>query len=193
MKRIQNYLATVGLIWLFAISGSAFGMDADQWEKAENKIVRLPPSAFTELPQNLKTHLEKKGCMVPQVTGSTTPKNIVHGNFRNPNQMDWALLCHKDGDTSLIVYWQGDPNKEEIVAHSKDRDYLQSVDDELIWYSHALGIVGEDYIRRHYEAFGGYKPPEVIDHHGINDIWLDKASVVHYWDHGKWLELTGAD
>jgi hypothetical protein len=38
----------------------------------------------------------------------------------------------------------------------------------------------------------GPKPPP-IDHLGIDDAFLEKASVVHYYYQGKWLQLTGAD
>ena len=39
---------------------------------------------------------------------------------------------------------------------------------------------------------GGPKPPP-IDHQGINDAFLEKASSVHYFHEGKWLRLTDAD
>jgi len=32
-----------------------------------------------------------------------------------------------------------------------------------------------------------------IDHQGANDGFVEKASVVHYFHAGKWLQLTGAD
>jgi hypothetical protein len=36
------------------------------------------------------------------------------------------------------------------------------------------------------------KPPR-IDHKGIDDAFVGKASEVHYYYRGKWLELQGAD
>jgi hypothetical protein len=44
----------------------------------------------------------------------------------------------------------------------------------------------------HYRAYGGPKPPP-IDHQGIDDAFLEKASVTFYFHKGNWLQLTGAD
>ena len=45
---------------------------------------------------------------------------------------------------------------------------------------------------RHYRAYGGPEPPP-IDHHGIDDAFLEKASVTWQDFHqGKWLQLQGA-
>jgi hypothetical protein len=48
------------------------------------------------------------------------------------------------------------------------------------------------FILRHYRAYGGPKPPP-IDHNGIDDAFLEKASVTWYRYNGKWIELQGAD
>jgi hypothetical protein len=45
---------------------------------------------------------------------------------------------------------------------------------------------------RHYRAYGGPEPPP-IDHHGIDDAFLEKGSITWYFYRGKWLQLTGAD
>ena len=55
-----------------------------------------------------------------------------------------------------------------------------------------IDAVGRDFIMRHYEAYGGPKPPP-IDHQGVEDVFIEKASVVWYFYQGQWLKLTGAD
>ena len=42
---------------------------------------------------------------------------------------------------------------------------------------------------RHYDAYGGPKPPP-IDHQGIDDAFVEKASVVHYFHRGKVVQVT---
>jgi hypothetical protein len=32
-----------------------------------------------------------------------------------------------------------------------------------------------------------------MNHQGIDDAFLEKASVTYYYYRGKWLQLTGAD
>lgn len=44
----------------------------------------------------------------------------------------------------------------------------------------------------HYRAYGGPEPPP-IDHQGIDDAFLEKASTTWYYDGGRWLQLQGAD
>jgi hypothetical protein len=47
-------------------------------------------------------------------------------------------------------------------------------------------------IIRHPMAYGGPKPPP-IDHQGVDDEFIEKASSTWYFRGGKWLTLTGAD
>ena len=49
-------------------------------------------------------------------------------------------------------------------------------------------------IRRLYADFGaGSKPPFALDHDGIEDSFVEKASVVRYRNAEKWTELIGYD
>ncbi len=70
--------------------------------------------------------------------------------------------------------------------------FLQVIGDEKIGFSRRISAVGKQFIMRHYRAYGGPTPPP-IDHQGINDMFLDKASVVYFYDRQKWHRLTGAD
>ncbi len=59
-------------------------------------------------------------------------------------------------------------------------------------YSRAIRAVGRKFILDHYRWYGGLRPPP-LDHQGIEDAFVDKASLVNYCYQGKWLELQGAD
>ena len=39
----------------------------------------------------------------------------------------------------------------------------------------------------------GREGPQHPDHDGIEDIFVDKASIVSYWESGKWRRLFGGD
>jgi hypothetical protein len=45
---------------------------------------------------------------------------------------------------------------------------------------------------QYFEAYGGTKPP-LNEHEGINDAFIERGSVIHYFYNGEWLSLTGAD
>src|SRR5438874_2651900 len=51
------------------------------------KIVRLPPSAFSELPANLIQELQRRNCTIPQHAFSNTRNNVTKGEFAKPGQM----------------------------------------------------------------------------------------------------------
>lgn len=196
-RSMVQALAVVAIISLVAagtVSAQGTGESADRWTVAEKAIVRLPPAAFAQLPKSLVAHLTRIGCSVPQSYLGKKPHNVIKGRFRRPDQTDWAVLCHRNGITSLLVFWGGAPDKSEEIRKSEDRGYLQVVDgDGTISYSHAIGVAGKASIRKYHEAYGGPTPPEPLDHEGIDDAFLDKASTVLYWHNGGWLELWGAD
>jgi len=74
----------------------------------------------------------------------------------------------------------------------EDRVFLRGISPDKIAYSRGITPVGRDFIMRDYNAYGGPKPPP-IDHQGIDDAFLEKASAVWCCHYGTWLKLTGAD
>jgi hypothetical protein len=106
--------------------------------------------------------------------------------------MDWALLCSVNRVSTILVFWNGSEKNAAKVATMEDRIFLQGITPDRIGFSRAIAPVGKDFIMRHYRAYGGPKPPN-IDHQGIDDTFIEKASTTHYFHQGKWLKLTGAD
>jgi hypothetical protein len=108
-------------------------------------------------------------------------------------QKDWAVLCSRKRKLSILVFWGGSVRKVSATAVSPDIEFLQGIGGPgNIGFSRAISAVGRDYILKHYREYGGRKPPR-IDHKGIDDAFVGKASEVHYYYRGKWLELQGAD
>jgi hypothetical protein len=163
-----------------------------QFDEAERRIVRLPPTAFPELPGNVVTELQRRGCTIPQEVFTEKRNNVIHGEFAKPGQTDWAVLCSVNGVSSILVFWGGTAKDPAQLAAHEDRIYLQGIDEHRIGFGRSLSVVGRAFIVDHYQAYGGQKPP-AIDHQGLNDAFIEKASVVHYFFRGKWLELQGAD
>ena len=139
------------------------------FETADREVVRLSPTAFPELPGKLSLVLQQRGCTIPQVS-----------------------MLERHNVSSILIFWNGSEINPGRIAEAKDIDLLQSARDNKIIYSRSITPVGKAYIMEHYTAYGGPKPPP-IDHQGINDAFVEKASVVLYFYQGKWLKLTGAD
>jgi hypothetical protein len=145
-------------------------------------IVRLPPTAFPELPASLVTQLKRRGCAIPQPY-TDRRANVIRGEFAKPRQTDWAVLCTREKSTSLLVFWNGSATNSIELANNPD-DPGRIFD----WFIRPVGL---KFIMDHYRAYGGPKPPP-IDHQGI-ESGSNSASVVLYYYRGKWLKLQGAD
>jgi hypothetical protein len=160
--------------------------------EADLQVARLPPSAFPELPTKIRRELERRGCTIPQVSADKKPQNVIKGEFTGKGRTDWAMLCSLDHVSTILIFRNASEREPLELAPQSDADNLQSGSGAAIEYSRVVSAVGRDYILKHYRAYGGLKPP-AIDHQGIDDAFVGKASVVHYFYAGKWLELTGAD
>lgn len=156
------------------------------------RIVRLSPAAIRGLPANVVKELQRRGCTIPQETYSRKSNNVIKGEFAKPGQMDWAVLCSVKGVSTILVFWNGSDKNPAAVAAMEDHIYIQAFRKDQSWYSRGIRPVGKDFIMRHYEAYGGPKPPP-INHQGIDDAFIEKGSVVWYFYNGQWLKLSGAD
>jgi len=175
---------------LYFAQGSAA---QDEWVAADSATVRLPPTAFPQLPRQVKRELLSRGCTIPQTFADAKPHNVISGEFARRGQTDWAVLCSRDRVSSILVFWGGSARSVAEVAKGADRTFLQVVGGKgEIGFSRSIMVVGRDYIIKHHREYGGPKPPR-IDHQGIDDGYLGKASYVLYYHRGKWLELQGAD
>ena len=165
----------------------------DKWQIADEATLRLKPAAFSQLPKNIVLSLQKRSCTVPQTFSDSTPHNVIRGQFARRGQFDWAILCSRNRVSSILVFWNGSTKSVAEIARSDDKDYLQTIDDTAnIGFSRAIDVVGKSYIFAHYREYGGRKPPP-IKHQGINDAFVEKASLVHYFYRKRWLKLQGAD
>lgn len=162
------------------------------FDEAQRQIVRLPPTAFPELSRKVIRELQRRGCTIPQPPSASKLHNVISGAFAKPGQTDWAVLCSLKGVSTILVFWNASEKNPAEIATMEDRTFLQGISPERIAYSRAISAVGKDFIMRHYNAYGGPKPPH-IDHQGVDDAFLEKASVTWYFYDGKWLKLTGAD
>jgi hypothetical protein len=159
--------------------------------QADRAIGRLAPASdFPELPAAIALDLTNRGCRIPQVRGVSKRHNVIQGEFEKPGQRDWAVLCLQKNTSIIFIYWNG-------VA--KNPAQLAPLDETLTpsknGYYRILRVVGEKFIRSHYDASASEMSPlpKVLDHDAIEDGIFEKGSSVHYLDNGKWLTLAGSD
>ena len=164
----------------------------EAWSQADTATRRLAPAAFSTLPQSVRAELNRRGCSIPQVYTGGAPHNVVRGAFRRAGQEDVAVLCSRARTSAILVFAAGDPRNVEEIAARPDADFLQVVAPGRIGFSRAIGVASPAFIRERSRQYGGPLPPSLV-HEGINDAFVEKASVVWYWREGRWLQLTGSD
>lgn len=187
---------SLGFALMACLLGGAFGVglsEQGKWELAARKVQRLRPSAFPELPVEIREKLDQAKCLVPQSFGDEKPHNLMRGEFARKGQLDWAALCSTGGKSTILMFWGKPTACPSRLAAQDDSNYVQLVAPERVEFSRMISAVDAEFIRVHYESYGGTKPPATVDHLGIDDRYLEKGSVVHYCHNGKWLRLAGAD
>lgn len=189
-------MGVLGAIWLVpmlasrSLSEPAMGQD---WKQADAATVRLKPAGFPDLPAEVRRDLERRGCTVPQSFSTKVPHNVVRGRFTSAAQMDIAVLCSKERVSSILVFRGGSPASVAELARRPDADFLQVVaSGGVVGYSRELDAADARFIHDHADRYQGPKPPP-LDHDGIDDGFVGKASVIWYWYGGRWLQLQGAD
>ncbi|MBC7926239.1 MAG: hypothetical protein H7039_11335 [Bryobacteraceae bacterium] len=157
-----------------------------------SKIRRLAVEAFPDLPSAVAGVLRARKCSVPQPLHEGAPQNVIRGEFFQKGESGWAVFCSSGHSTTLLVFRNASDTQPAAITTGEDRTYLDWSDKRDVIYSRRITAVNRDFVMRHYRAYGGPEPPP-IDHHGIDDAFLDKASVTWYFHRGKWLQLRGAD
>ena len=158
-----------------------------QFEEADRHVRRLAPSAFPELPSHLRQELERRGCTIPQVWADTKPHNVIKGEFITTGQTDWAVLCSLKRVSSILVFRNASALNPFELAREPDLHKLQGVGNGEIGYSRAIAPANRAFILSH--DHNGTAPAR-IDHDGINDAFVGKASVVPVLSRWK---MDGAD
>jgi hypothetical protein len=162
------------------------------WGRADREIRRLSPSAFPQLPANLVQDLGRRGCTIPQEHFKKQPHNVIRGEFAKPGQTDWAVLCSIKRVSSILVYWNASERNPAELNKGDDQGRVQYFGNGVIGYSRVIEPVGAKGISVHNADFPGPKQPPV-DHLGIEDIDVEKASEILYYSGGEWIRLQGAD
>ena len=167
----------------------------DPWARADSATVRLAPSRFRTLPSSIIRDLERRSCRVPQVyerLNDSGPTNVIRGSYIVPGRTDWAVLCSIRDTSRILIYRNAATAPIDSLAKGADRHSLQGLGDNRIGYSRKITTASPAYIRRVAKPDTATTLPNV-DHAGIEDHFVGKASVIWYFQRGRWLMFLGGD
>jgi hypothetical protein len=155
-------------------------------------IIRLKPREFRQLPAAIRRNLETRRCTIPQYSGGNAAHNVINGSFIARGSRDWAVLCSIKGVSRILVYRSGSTKRVDSVALRPDAVFMQVDGNGVMQFSRKIDIATPKNIADHATEYGTAKPSP-LDHNGIDDGFMGKASTILYCSRGKWRELPGAD
>jgi hypothetical protein len=184
---------TFAILVLCGAASRLCAQTSADWAAAERAIRRLLPSHFPQLPPAVREDIERRRCTIPQTYFPGPPHGVISGAFARAGQRDWAVLCSRDGRSTILVFWAGGmtPAPAEL-APADDRHFLQTIGNGQIGYSRAIDRVHGAWILDQAKEYGGPLPKR-LNHDGIDDAFVEKGSQVLYYEDGVWLELAGSD
>ena len=181
---VDRVVVVTVLMLAFSMRGAA----QTDWDVAAERIMRLAPSTFRELPRHAAVGLEAEGCSVPQAWGENEPHNVVIGSFGAPGQTDWAVLCSQEGNSSIVVIWGGRVSCPSPIAPPlADRSFLQNTGLDGILFSRGIASIRLD---PRYWAYPEGLLPDSLNHAAISDSFYEKGATAYYCEGGVWLEFT---
>jgi len=174
---------------------TGFSVESQDWDRADAATVRLAPADMPALPAVIRTELQRRKCTIPQVYQEfreARPGNAITGRFLSATSRDWAVLCSRNKSSSILVFRGASAVVAAELATDEDKGFLQTLAGGAIGFSRSLTVADPEVIRRHHNPAIQVSLP-VLDHDGIDNAFVGKASRVFYWDARRWLELPGSD
>jgi hypothetical protein len=140
---------------------------------------------FDELPPQIQATLEKIDCVVPQASFFVAgPHNVVRGEFAEVGQEDWAVLCSKDGASSIHVVFGGPSTCPSPIRPIADRSISQSTGPVSGYqFSRLIDAVPELRSSSRPELRA---PFDSIAYSGLADLFVEKGGEILACIDGVW-------
>jgi hypothetical protein len=163
----------------------------DDWQKAAQRVERLSPNRFQQIPATIRQLMLADGCRIPQY-GTPRPDNshepprpltnLTSGEFAARGQHDWAALCSLQGRSTIHVYWGG---PSTCVPDFKAHEDVQLLEDYSFAYLLIRVTIPQMRAQAQSSAESGEPLPlPPLTHDGL--ALRGKAAEFYYCDHGKW-------
>ncbi|HWZ24189.1 MAG TPA: hypothetical protein VN037_02835 [Verrucomicrobiae bacterium] len=92
--------------------------------EADRQVTRLPPSAFPQVPTEIRRELKRRGCTIPQVSSGKKPQNVIKGEFIGKGRADWAVLCSLNGVSRILIFTDASEREPLEIASQADAGSL---------------------------------------------------------------------
>jgi hypothetical protein len=121
--------------------------------------------------------------------------NVFSGHFFRPSQTDWAVLCASDTASSLLIFVAGRADSVQLLA--MDAQHPCRVDSLCACGFTLCDRPSVQSFIEHvlHDSDPGTEPPPVTraTHDGVEEWYDESYSIIHYYDQGHWVTITGMD
>lgn len=161
-------------------------------------VYRFPPDSFPELPKTVRNSLMHRGCQIP--TPSPAPASVIAGAFTAKGAVEWAVLCSVDDTSQILILNARNGAVVDSLNRSGDSGWIQGNGNNTWLFSRVIGVVPMSRLNfvpvdttSEYALYYGAVLPKPIDHDGIDEAFLDKASTTYYFAQGRWISVGSSD
>lgn len=172
MRYGRCFIALLALISASAIAQASL----EDVRKKFPDLRYLEPGQLRDLPDAVRTDLEKLGCRVPRFMKWDARHNVIQGQFFKAGQNDWAVLCQVGDKTGILLY----PN-----GKAAELPMLRS---ELTDPTRAIHVVSAFVLQKRAIRDHPDDPTPSYDHDGIEDGPIQKEGQVLYHSDDEWIE-----
>jgi hypothetical protein len=196
-------LIAIGARSLLSQNGAPAGdKDAAELTEAGNAVVdgssvpylirRLPVSSFPELPAQIADVLNQRGCTIPQTYEAHRPENVLHASLEKSGASDWAVLCSARGITSLLVFFDGAPQKPTVLASAPEKSRLQAqAAGKPFGFNWGIDPASPQSVHEAQVSVGHRS--SLLDHDALADSVIDHRTIYHFYSNGRWTLLDMPD
>jgi hypothetical protein len=156
--------------------------------------VRIKPTDFPGLPEEIASWLEEKGYIIPK---SIFYPNVICGSYMSKGQQDIAVLAMRNTFMDVLVFEKGKTAKVHTLL--KDEPGLwgleklyHSAPDSTVKLLNGIVTFGTDLIQQFYESYDWPEPPET-SHQAVRYWLLEESSIIFYYYNGVWLRINKGD
>jgi hypothetical protein len=153
-------------------------------------IRHLPVSSFPDLPAQIQSALNQRGCVIPQTYEAHHPENVVHASLERRGSSDWAVLCSAQGTVSLLVFFSS-RTEPFVLGSIRETDRLTGQRDGTLGFDWGIDVATPAQV--HDAQAGLPQRPAWIDHDALADEIVGKLTKYRFYEKRGWTQLDTPD
>jgi hypothetical protein len=158
-------------------------------ESLSSNMRWMSTAAFPQLPATIVEALRSRDCLIPQSDFRPIPNNVISGSFAVAGQVDWAVLCSRRLQSTILFFWGGPVQCPSELAAAPDGSAITVDAHDSVKYAREIVTLENPYFDSTSTADSSTHPagpPHVIE----NALRPRTSSIVWSCHNGQWSEVA---